>query len=467
MIKTHKIRAEVTIQIFRTGKKIDITNSVKTIKTKKGIEARSGTFQVTLLPTRDERGLSWYHNLSPMDYVEIRATRDPVPGQVPILMRGFIDSINYVVNVDDEGKPARAYSFVGRDYGKLLDIGYIYFLKEVEKDFQMSALPSYQKIMEKWNVDVYADLPNKIIKDLLDVSLLQLEHIQKFYTNAVNLDYVGSQSIPGRMHSFTLTQDDGSVWDFMSFYSNSPWNELYVLDLPEKPALVFRKTPWKDYPGNNLIQGDDETYALTLGDTVKFYPSDITALDLTRTDAETKNYFFTYPIQNLVGNDVSFKAFVLENIKAITDLKANPYWIDADDKDAGLNRFGFRRFENNTEYISVLDKELAASAPLMEQLNLALVDAFRYNSAYEAGSFTLKGSEKWQIGRYLQLDASPASEVKPEYYVVDVSHNLCFETGIEDFSTTLEVTRGTGFLLTRDLANNAESENLRLISGRY
>ena len=466
MIKTYKIRAKVTVQTYQSRQTIDVTDSVKSITTTKSLYNPSGTFQISFLPMRDEKGLSWYHKLSPMDYVEIHLTRDAAKREIPVIMRGFIDSINFSVSVDTQGRPMRTYSVTGRDYGKILELSYIYYLKEMDNDMQILALPSYVKIAQKWGVKVEEGDPVDIIEDLLGVAQKQLDHIKALYTKAPDLSYLGSDSIEGRLHSFSLSQDDGNVWAFMGFFSNPPWNELYIIDLSSGPVLVFRKAPWKDLD-RSLIQGNDSTYNQTLGDSIIFEPNDIQSLDLTRSENELKNYFFTYPTQNLVGSDTSFKTYVLKGASGVENLKTNPYFLDLDDKDAGMDRFGFRRLENNSEYISTADEDLVVSKTLAESLNRKLMRAFRYNSAYESGSIVLRGSEQLIPGKYLKMYAGQASAVQPEYYMTQISHQISFEKDTEKWMTNVQVVRGTGFLDTRNLVESTEVESLRRVSGRY
>ena len=470
MIRTHNIRAKVEVQTYRDRKKIDITHAVRSISTSKDISQPSGSFQISLLPIRDENGLSWYHHLAPMDYIEIRITRDHASREIPILMRGFIDSVSMAVSVDESGRPVRAYNIQGRDFGKILEISYIYFLKEVDTDMQISSLPSFEKIARKWGAKIEEGLPSIIIGELFTVAQGQLDKIRRFYSDAPPISYIGSDSIDGYLQSFSLVQEDGSVWDFMGFYANTPWNELYITDLPgDGPALVFRKTPWKDLDGG-LIQGNDPTYEKTLGNPQIFTPSDIISVNLTRSERELKNYYFTYPTNTTLGDDTSFKAAALQGAKSIEELTENPVFLPMDDRDAGLNRFGFRRFECDTPYFGMAGGRISDPAILASKLNQTLAAAFRHNSAYECGSFALKGSEKWQPGRYIILDASPASAIKPEYYISSVSHSIVLEEGMEQFNSTLEVIRGTGFIETRkQLAGkeSAEYESIRQLSGRY
>jgi hypothetical protein len=469
MVKTHKIRCKVTVQTYHDKTQRDIAAAIKSINVEKDLYSPAGAFQISFLPIRDEKGLSWYHRLAPMDYVEIQLARDPLKKEPPVIMRGFVDAVNMNVSVDQHGAPQRAYTVTGRDYGKILDISGIYYVKEVDKDLQYIHLPSFESIRRKWGVDTCPGDPKTVIGDLFEVAKKQLAHIQEIYPTAKDMTYLGSQ-VYGRLNSFALTQEDGSVWEFMKFFDNAPWNELYIMDAPDGPTLVFRRTPWKDPMTGRLIQGDDETYETTLGDPIPINPSGIIALDLSRSDRETKNYYFTAPIQNLMGSDTCLKAFVLQGAKSLEDLKSNPYFLNRDDEDGGINRFGFRRFENTTEYITLTDQNLAHSADIAAQLNKWMVNAHRYNSAFECGSFQLKGNEDIQVGKYIKIDNTPVTQIQPEYYVTKVSHDVAFEENSERFQTSIEVVRGTGFIETRKQLKSmlkAELKQIRQMSGRY
>ena len=254
----------------------------------------------------------------------------------------------------------------------------------------------------------------------------------------------------GEINEFSLTQEDGSVWNLMRYFDNSPWNELYITDLEDAPALVFRETPWKDFKNSNepvWKNVDEKVKAATLGESIEIEPGSVMDYSLSRSDAELKNYFFTYPEQNLFQGQTSFKKHILDNVRTENDLNSNPYLIARDDNDAGLNRFGFRRFENTSEYFEN-EKEYKSTEILSKIFNMALQKAFKFNGHYESGSFTIKGNSEIRPGRYVIFKSNTG--VDPEFYVVGVRHTINLQEGSEQFSTSLTVQRGDGFLKTRN-----------------
>lgn len=466
-MNTYGIKCKITAQTYFERKVIDLTSAVKTLKCRKGLYDVAGSWQLSLLPARDKNGLSYYHRLQPMDYFEFRFTRDYRYAEPPIVMRGFTDHINMATGVDREGKPQRAYNVNGQDYGKVLDMAHIYYLKELQDDLvKIIGLPSFEKLQQKYGVNCDTEEPSVIIGELLKPAQAQLDNIQQFYTIAPDFTYLGSENIYGRVAKFFLTTDDGTVWEIMQTLSNNPWNELYVSDFESGPTLVFRQAPFKDPFSGSLVQGSDSTYEKTLK-TIAITPDDIKNVDLNRSDAEAKNYFFTNPIHNMFGNDIPYRCHALLSAQTINDLKSNPYAIDVNDRDAGLNRFGFRRYEMRSNYITVNDEEIGTSETLAKELNRRIKEAYKYNSAFESGMLVLKGNTEIKPGYYLQLDTGYGSAVKPEYYVTSVEHSLSLEEKAESFDTTVEVVRGTGWLQTRQLVRGAEAEQLRHLSGRY
>lgn len=449
-IKTYKIRAEIKLYSHSEKDVIDLTPFVKTLSVRKDLYGPSGSFDISLLPVSDKtglrRGLSWYYRIAPMDYVEIRFTRDSLKTKIPIVMRGFVDNVNHTATVDQNGAPHRGFNITGRDFGKIMEITRIYYLKEVDADIRLLFLPGFERIKERYGALIEGP-PWQIIEALHMAAQHQLDFIRSTQPHVPSIEYLYSKSIEGNINQFALTQDDGSIWEMMQFFDNSPWNELFVTDLESGPVLVFRESPWKDFDaaGQYIQTMDPDVLARTIEPLTEIEPSSILNFSLSRSDGEVKNYFFSYPVQNMINGQTGFKAAVLQGAKTAEDLKANPYVINREDPDAGLNRFGFRRFENTSEFFDPF--ELAISKRMAEKLNLNLVKAFRYNGLYESGSFTMKGNDQIRPGRYVQFNTR--SGVKPEFYVVGVNHELNFEVGSESFITSISVQRGDGFLKTR------------------
>ena len=452
-LHTYKTRCKVTLQSYGETAPVDLTPFVRTLNVRKNLYETAGHFEIQLLPGKfDSMGQKtpWYYRIAPMDYIEIRFTRDHSLPEIPIVMRGFVNTVGLSMAVDGNGAPQRIYTVQGSDMGKIFEISRIYYLKEKTSDLVLIQLPGFVALKEKYGVQI-SGTPSKIISNLFDIAQAQLALIQRTQSYVPSMKYLASSTLEGESNQFALSVADGSIWDMMNFFDNSPWNELITLDLEDAFYLVFRETPWKYYPDGAYVQALDPTInSKTLGDPVSVPANNILSLNLTRSDAEVKNYFFTYPTQNMIGGMTNFKVAVLQGVETEADMKTNPYMANYDDEDSGAYRFGFRRFENTSEYFEHHD--LIRSKQLAETLNLALVDAFRYNGAYETGDFTLKGNERLRPGVYMKFDYHTAVKAgfEPEYYVVGINHSLTFIVNQEQWTTTVNVQRGTGYLQKRD-----------------
>lgn len=452
-IETYKIRCKVTLQSYKEGKAVDITRDIRTLRVNKNLYQPAGNFEIELLPGIDkETKASWYYRTTPMDYIEIRFTRDWDTLEIPVVMRGFVDDVSMAITVDNNGSPNRIYRISGRDMGKIFDITRIYYLREVSKDLQLITLPGFKQLEQKYGLKI-SGKPNEIVESLFHIATNQLALIRKTQSAVPEIKCLTSPTIKGAVNQFALSQEDGSVWDLMTYFDNSPWNELFTVDLADAFYLVFRETPWKDYDTGQFIQPPDaDIDHKTLGKPVSVKPNSILRLNLHRGDAEVKNYYFTYPVQNLIQGKTPFKALELGKVEKEEDLKSNPYLVDHEDKDAGSHRFGFRRFENTCEVFDL--NQAAVSQEMARDLNLMLQRAFKYNSAYESGHFTLKGNSALRPGIYMTFDYR--NQVTPEYYVTGIGHDLCFINNQEQFNTTVQVERGDGYLRTRDILYNPD-----------
>ena len=444
-IKTYNIRAKIILKSSdkkRSDENIDLTPYIQQVNVSKSIYDPAGQWEITLVPFVENK-LSWYYAVAPMDYIEISFSRESTE-PLEVVMRGFVDTVGLKTSVDQEGKPFRAYTIKGRDFGKMMEITRIYYLKEISQDLPLLNLPGWQRLKEKYGWQLNGK-PGDLIEDLMGIVKTQIDFLKTNCKTIPQLRFLGSDSILGDVNQFSMTQEDGSIWEFMQYLANSPWNELYCMDYGDAPYLVFRKTPWKDL-FDKLIQGDDSTYEKTL-DVFDLDKSDLISVDVARSDAEVKNYFFTYPMGYFGSSQTAFKAVVLDGIDSELDLKTNPYFIDRWNRDAGLYRFGFRRFENTSEYLDLND--IGTSKELCKTLNENLQKAFKFNSAFESGTMELKGNHKIKAGTYVAL--TNQTGITAEYYVNGVNHVLSFPEGAVKFATTVNVTRGTGYLLTRDI----------------
>jgi hypothetical protein len=454
MVKVYDIKAKIEVQTYN-NKSEDITRGVTHLSVTKTLARPSGQFQITLLPIRDDKGASYYYRLSPMDYISIAFARFPENyDELPPVMRGFIDNVNSQASAGNQGEPNRRYMITGRDYGKIFQICQIYYM------FFNAVAMMQNRLMEKYNIPMDGP-PKEIIEGFFKIAIDQLKNIQATYKGIPDLQVWASDDLYGSVHTLSAQQWDRDLWGLMTHFDNAPWNELYLMDF-DKPTLVFRKTPWIDADAEGYIQGNDSLYDKTLK-YIRILPDDVITMDLTRSDAETRNYFYCYPQMSLLGDKGTKEAAMLKAGYTEEGLKTNPYVINRDDEYAGRDRYGFRYFEWASEYFDVrpgmAEKKITSQSVdymgTAEQLNKWLVAAMKQNSALESGQFVLKGNENIKPGYYLQWQDGV-------YYVEQVRHDLCFVQKQEYFRTTALVTRGTNYLAVKKKLQNAQSSNSEL-----
>src|SRR5574343_508539 len=104
-IKTFQPKCEAFIETEQ-GDAFPITDAIKTMTTTRGLEGFQNAWQVSLLPKRDDRGVSWYHMIAPGNYVSIKYGRfQKYWDNGPPNMRGFVEHVNQVIGVDGRGAP--------------------------------------------------------------------------------------------------------------------------------------------------------------------------------------------------------------------------------------------------------------------------------------------------------------------------------------------------------------------------
>ncbi len=469
IVKTYDIQAKISVETYQNGME-DITDQVKRIQITQSINQPAAMFNISLLPTRDRNGSSWYYRLSPMDYVSIAFARHPKNFKtLPPVLRGFVDNVNENVMVDPTtGAPVRTYNLAGRDYGKIFQIAQIYYLV-----FEAQAI-MYQSRMNAAYKVPFSGSPCEIMKSLYEIGYQQLQAVQTTYKTIPLLSWKGNSDILGIIEMYTANSYDGNVWGLMKHIQNAPWNELFIQEL-EQPTLIFRQTPWLDpsKPDQQIyVQGADSTYGQTL-QYIDLTPDDIIQFDITRSDAETRNYFFTRPVTSGLY-DQAFEQMAVVGMSGLGSLNSNPYYIPATDEYAGQNRYGFRYFEQASEYFnyvpgmtpSQFDTNAPSWVQFAQKLNENLQKAMARNSALESGMFVLKGNENIKPGYFLKWQNGA-------YYVETVQHDLSFLNNEVSFKTMAMVTRGTNYLVVKEKLDQFKKAALkdlrayRSITGRY
>lgn len=451
----------------------------------------AGAFQLVLVPRSQSlinHADGWQDVVGPMDYVEIWAWSPPRTPFRP-LMRGFVDTVGERFSIAG-GNPDRVVVIAGRDYGKMLLNTKLYYLDKAEAQsitiFQrweegfrrlfgwhesdVSALPEPDAAPLPAGQTV--DGPNFSPSDILQVIWDQFYEPQQttqlgtYSVSPPAMDFVSwakydpwEQQLRTYSPSFFPKNIDPltDVWSLMFAYQHRPWRELFVVEEIDTPLLVYRPAPWLNIAGS-YIQDVSKVPLKTW----EVSDSDIVESDLTRSDAPTINFFFTYPeafgfAAALMKQGIQpYEGFFVE------PFQSNPHII-AEETPLGsagfvpalpnYQHYGFRIGQFPTPFLDWergLEKDtLANQLTLVRDQgvegNRRVVEAFQYNHLLEFGAFMVKGNEQLKIGDYLTL----TDRRGPRYYVEGVQHRFRQGTrpGDGSFTTQATVTRGRGHLV--------------------
>jgi len=481
----------------------DTHGSIVRISTHKRLGEAAGSFSLSFVP----RALSdipnaggWQDVVEPQDYVEVFMWVPPRKPEIPV-MRGWIDTVAEEFDIAS-GIPQRSITITGRDYGKLLLITCPYDIVSdaVPVDILKKMHEGYYELFGWANYDPNARPPsesppmaeNQITDgpayrphEMLDIMFRKFYKPQESLILAAlggNLPPLLFQPDVDRdpLENLLKTFDPSffqratvpfiNIWDLMVIYQHKPWRELFVREDVDLPLLIYRPTPWLDLNGN-YVQGEPTgPFAIW-----PIHETDIVNFSLMRTEAQLKNYFFTYP-EGYGAFAVLVKEFPrpFEGFFLPPD---NPYLEDkpfdistslAGQGRAALadyHRYGFRLAEYSTPYLDWTRNTSAATLPsriadVREQgrkWNQRVTAAFRYNHLVESGAITLKGDERIQAGDYLRLVDRGRALVGggggltdgPRYYVERVVQQFAQGTSPHDghFVTHCEVSFGRGHIV--------------------
>src|SRR5579875_3297474 len=106
-LQYQNFRPQCSIKVFtQTGDIYDLTGDIISWQTQKSLTQPQGTFAIQLADTKHAGGKDWTAFVSPMDYVEIRASATGTKtsqGVLPIIMRGFTDVISHSMSLGQTG----------------------------------------------------------------------------------------------------------------------------------------------------------------------------------------------------------------------------------------------------------------------------------------------------------------------------------------------------------------------------
>lgn len=398
-----------------------------------------------------------YGLIEPMDFIEIRMRHAPPTtggSKPPVVMRGFVSSVSRSETMGADGRPQRAVSISGQDYGKLWQMLQILYLPGyvIGEDI----LSSF-KLFERFGVGLEngmtaGDFVTQVVQKILNPYLANLMPTNSPNPTAVQLDVSvshGTTSVTGPQNQ------EGAIYDLLRSYSDvGVWNELYLEDREDGVYCVYRPVPALDINGN-LIQSDaPKPVYVDLPDT------DVIAVNVSRSDANIANYYWVRAPRFELASDIYRQQFAIQSADKATVL------LDAYANSSSQlygNRVMYADTQQGGDEVTSFSSGLPAAEQSKRDTSMAgwitdrrtiMVEQNKDNVLLESGMIRVRGNEAIKAGMYVRLRRG---KFQASYYVVQVDHDYI---PFQGFFSTLTVERGTGFVERVKRGGGADSPYL-------
>lgn len=394
-----------------------------------------------------------YGFIEPMDYVEIRMSRTPhlyIGRKLPIVMRGFVQSVTRQELMGPDGKPRRHVIISGRDFGVIFN--QIRILRYQAGLDGKSLLTSFN-FFEMTGVRARLYKPLEWLTEVLEKVVNP--HLQLLAQAA------GNASIPQSIVPVVTTtegkvwvnqdQPDGTLWDVLLKHADLPWNELFVRDGEDNVELVHRPIPFRaaDAQGTWIEQGV-QTVELPGTEIIDVGIDEVVSLNANRSDIHVANlYRVHYPTGQLLGSAPLMLSYAEQNAHRDTIFLNDP----ARYPNSNPRLYGTRPMEVQSRMIydaaDFAPINLPAHLQYAAQRNVVdwlhdrrrrLIALNKDNVVFEDGTMVLRGKESIRAGRYVKLTRH---KLVAWYYAFAVIHQY---QPYQRYTTTVQFVRGTGFL---------------------
>ena len=448
------------MKVFIAG--LDLTEYVVGATCSRSLLEAAGTWTVYLRPIISKNYLLDLP-IPINSYIEIRADRS-TQGTVPkLLMRGLVTVVEMGENPSQsaDGSPSRSFMISGNDMAKILQSRRIVIPPSVATGDMTAVqlkLGMYTDILAKqesvfqtftqWN-DFFV---GRALKDD-GVNINKSNGSPPFGIRARTIiPTIDGNSSDGEgsnelfvMLTAPLWQDfTGSLWNFMEFFVQRPFFEMFIEDTETETQIISRWVPFRggdgEFPTRNFDnmpwvrdEAKPEVRAIS--------PNTIVQRKLRRSDRDRFTYFWTQYGQHALG-DVSNNLNLPDSFSTSF---SNPYYDEM-----GTVQFGYKPLVTKVNFLSTRFKVMAdpttredTAADLLEFLHMLndwIVKVFYFTDALYAGTIVTKGNPDIKIGQEITITTPLSAE---RYYVESVEHSLEVHP-TPKFLTKLGVTRGTG-----------------------
>jgi uncharacterized protein YhfF len=451
----------VSSRYERKDKYIDLTpflNVGSAVRTSKSVKQPAGAFNITFAdkPQRawnDDELESVYGLIEPQDVIEIRmwGGLGVKPDPLPIVMRGFVTSVNRSRSMGENGQPMRTVTISGQDYGKVWQMFQVLYLAAYA---EKQALLTNFGLWELFGIQVTNSMPaSEFIRTMVE------RIINPFLAGFLPADgsiptqiIADDLSVAHGMVNNSYQQAQGPLYEIMRFHGDvGTWNELYTEDREDGVHCVYRPVPALKLTtavvSTETIQDDAPAPIFaTIPD------SQIKSINEGRSDANVANFYWVNNVKFDLIDDMQRRLASLRLDDGTVSIKDYP--------NSGAAFYGVRPMFVETQQgddavfnmLSMcLKDEHEARGELMkawiDKRRQLLIEMNKDNVIYESGTMVVKGGptrdgtkELMRAGDYAIIQNG---QIKSMAYVHQIDHEFM---PFQSYTTTLTYSRGEGFI---------------------
>jgi hypothetical protein len=430
------------------------------VRTAKSVRTAAGTFTIELTDQiQIDAQDSLYGLVEPMDVVEIRMTGDAYKyATIPIMMRGFVSNVRRVQVMTPQG-PQRRVIIAGHDYGKIWQILQIFYMPNIPTTSNLiTSFPFFAQYGVTFNIQLMATFVSDVINQVLNPYILNMGDISGQADTSPLLQLAQDiQVISGKISPFGIGAFEGSIYTLLTQFGDvNGWNELFIEDREDAPYVVYRPNPFRLADSSGFIPslGVNEQLAPAV---IDIDLSHVIAYDVMRSDDHVANYYWVDAPRFTLSYTDTIRAFAYFG-------DPNSFYVqNYGNVDPRL--YGVRKMSTETQQGGDQETDNGNGSPAgvsrddnqkeflgwMSERRQQLIDQNQDNVVFEDGSFRLRGNEKIRAGTYLRLTHG---NMRSYYYVVAASHDY---RPFVEYTTTVQVERGTGFIDRSQRGSGANS----------
>lgn len=409
----------------------------------KSLYSPAGGFTITF-PDQPDPDVSdtLYALIEPMDVIEIRMGRGH--GEIPIVMRGFVQRIGRAETILPDGSPQRIVLVQGHDYGAVFHWFQVIWNKaymEAAASEGKSPLLTVFKLQDLTSgepvpMQPAGDAMKSIVLLLANGWLKGLDALHK--DNAVlELGADTDQATEGSISALFVGAHEGDLWSLIAHIGDLDWMEFFVEDREDKPWCVYRPKPWRDaYTGKLIMPGAKEP------GTVEMDALYLRSSNLGHSGEQVANWYWVESTIDLLNPQRATIETMLRGTASVEDQEnCDPRLFGARKRTAISTQWGTLtyRYPSELGYASREDHS-QAQANWRGIRRDQLIALHKDNSVFEEGVLAMRGDPRLQVGKYLKLTRGSFTS---EYYMTGVDHMFM---PMRDWATSVQVERGTGLL---------------------